>query len=297
MTSLIFAFILASHSHAKGTVSTTGFTASEIKGELTPKEFASRLEVSGDLFVTSADGRRLLYKISESRTGKPGEDTTELRSNWGHTHKFGDKSYGIFLKYSFRIQPDGSVTALIQQFDSMKRQGVNGEVQYGKLVREEKFDPLLDFAPVNWVVHKDAQVRIVARLTPRLIEKGEALSPDTLPVALDQAVLLDGAGKLWADDLSEGGGKFVAIATHKGTLAVSYFPFAGAKEVGVAKGHQMSLPGFKPSLTLRNSKPFLAADGEIKVYGLLLPQRKTSGLNSIHMIVTDKESEFLEALK
>jgi hypothetical protein len=296
MINFILAFLVCGSSYAKGTVGGTSITSSEVSKDLTPQEFAGRFQVSGDLFVTSADGKRLLYRISESRTGKPLEDNVEIYSNWGHYHKVGDKTVGIFIRYSFQIQKDGSVKVHIQQFESMSPGSLNGVVKYGKLIREEKTD-LIDFAPINWLAYKDSDMRIIARITPLLLDKGGSFGPDNLPIALNQAVLVDSTGKLWGDDLSEGGGKFVALATHKGTLALSYYPFKGAKEIGVAKGNEMLLTGLKPSLTLRNTKPFLTANGEMKVYGMVLPERKTEHLHSINMVVTDKEPEFLERLK
>lgn len=296
MTNLILAFLFSCSSFAKGTSGTTGITSSEIRGEMTPQEFARRFQVSGDLFVTSADGKKLLYKISESRTGKPAADTTDIYSNWGHTHRVGDKTISIYIRYGFKIQKDGSVKVHIQQFDSMTPSHLYSEVKYGKLIREED-SYLQDFAPINWVAYKDSQMRIIARITPLLLDKGNSFGPDNLPIALDQAVLLDGNGKIWGDDLSEGGGKYIALATFKGTVALSYFPFKGAKEIGIAKGNEMLLTKLNPSLTLRNSKPFLSANGEMKVYGMVLPDRKTTHLRSINMSVSDKEEEFVQSLK
>ncbi len=118
-----------------------------------------------------------------------------------------------------------------------------------------------------------------------------------MPIAMDRAILVDSTGKLWGGELTQGGGKYVAVATRYGTLAISYFPFQGAKELGVARGSEILLTKTKPSLTLYNSRPFLTANGDIKVYGRIIPDRKTTRLHSIHMIVTDKEEEFVRALK
>lgn len=297
MFNIILALLVSCMSFAeKGKTGTTGITSSEVSGELTPQEFAGRFQVSGDLFVTSSDGKRLLYRISESRTGKPLEDNVDIYSNWGHTHKVGDKTIGIFIRYGFHIEKDASVKVHIQQFESMTPDRLNGDVKYGKLIREEHTQ-LTDFAPINWVAYQDSKMRIIARITPLLLDRGNSFGPDNMPIALDHAVLMDGTGKVWGDDLSEGGGKFVALATYKGTLALSYYPFKGATEIGIAKGSEMRLNKVKPNLTLRNTTPFLTANGEMKVYGMVLLERKTAHLHSINMSVTDKEDGFVESLK
>lgn len=296
MINLILACLLSTFSYAKNSTGTTGVTSSEINGELSKNEFAGRFQVRGDMFVTSADGKRLLYKISESRTGRPLPDNDKIYSNWGHTQKVGDKTITVAIRYGFEIQDDASVKVHIEQFESMKPDNLRGEVKYGKLIREEKMD-LTDFATINWLVYQDSKMRIIARITPELLEKGNTYSPDNMPIAMDSAVLIDGSGKLWGDDLSQGGGKYVALGTHRGTLAISYYPFEGAKEIGVAKGNELVLDKVKPSLTMRNSKPFLTANGEMKVYGMVLPNRKTQHMHSIQMSVSDKEAEFLNSLK
>ncbi len=170
MLNFIFAILITNFCSAKGVIGTTGVSNSDVNIELTPQEFASRFQVRGDLFVTSADGKRLLYKISESRTGKPAEDTTEIYANWVHSHQVADQTIGIFMHYNFQIQKDGSVKVHIQQFDSMKADGVDGEVTFGKLIREEKMD-LVNFSPINWVAFNNPQRRIIARLTPLLLKR------------------------------------------------------------------------------------------------------------------------------
>lgn len=296
MINLVLACLLSTLAFAKNSTGTTGVTSGEISGELSKQDFAGRFQVRGDMYVMSADGKRLLYKISESRTGRPLPDNDKVYSNWGHTQKIDGKPISISLRYGFEIQDDATLKVHIEQFESMKPDNLRGEVRYGKLIREEKMD-LTDFSTISWVAYQDAKIRIVARITPELLEKGNTYSPDNMPIAMDSAVLIDGTGKLWGDDLSQGGGKYVSVSTHRGTVAFSYYPFAGAKEIGVAKGNELVLDKVKPSLTMRNSKPFLSANGEMKVYGMVLPNRKTQHLHSINMNVSDKEAEFLGSLK
>lgn len=275
---------------------TTGMTSAETKKELTQKELAERFQVNGELFVLSADGKRLLYRISQSSTGAPNKNSFKVVSNWGHEQNTGDKIIPIFIRNEFQIEKDGAIKAHIQQFESMKPDQTKGSVQYGKLLKEEKMD-LIDFSIISWPVYSDSKIRIVARLTPILIDRGQSYSPSDLPIALEDAVLVDGKGNVWANGLSQGGGKYVALITHKGTLAISYFPFSGAKEIGVARGNEMIFNEVTPSLNLKNSKPFLTANGEMKVYGMVLPNRKTERLHSVHMDISDKEQEFLKRLK
>lgn len=118
-----------------------------------------------------------------------------------------------------------------------------------------------------------------------------------MPIAGTGVSISDNQGYLWAEGL-EINGKYTGVKSHRGTLAISYVPFEGAKEIGFAEGNKITLNMDKKfQISLKASTSFLPAGVTAKVYAVYLPEKKSKGFNSVHSFDSNKEDRFLTSLK
>lgn len=268
------------------------FGRSDSKEEvLSAKELRSRFELSGKVYVTDSKGQ-LLYQGNEERMWKFGS-TGDLVSNWSYQ---APNIKDIAIKHTWTISDDGKLTAHVQQFESMKRKEKSREVETGKLVREEKIE-IKDFAPINWVVHSDSKQRVVVRLSPELGEKTDFIQIDTLPMTINNPVVFDSKGRMWAQSRSLEG-RYISMKTHLGQFLVSYVPFKGAKEIGFVKGSEMTINADKElKLYVRSDLPILTTSKPAKIYGIVDQSKKSERVNSVYSSSSSKEKEFLENIE
>lgn len=97
---------------------------------------------------------------------------------------------------------------------------------------------------------------------------------------------------------SDFNGKYVGLSSHRGTIAISYVPFKGAKEMGSVDGNLMELKVDKKfKIRLKSETDFLPAGVTAKVYAIYKPEKKSRGVGSLHSWDTSNESRIQEALK
>lgn len=268
------------------------FGTSNSKEEvLSAKELRSRFELTGKVYVTDTKGR-LLYQGNEERMWKFGS-TGDLISNWSYK---APNIKDIAIKHTWTISDDGKLTAHIQQFESMKKKEKSREIETGKLVREEKVE-VKDFAPINWVVYSDSKQRVVVRLSPELGEKTDFIQIDTLPMTINNPVVFDSKGRLWAQSRSLEG-RYISMKTHLGQFSASYVPFKGAKEIGFVKGSEMTINADKElKLYIRSDLPILTTSKPAKIYGVVDQSKRSDRLNSVNSTSSSEEKEFLENIE
>lgn len=283
-------FIGIQNANAQST--SNDFGRSDSKEEaLTAKDIRTQFELGGKIFVTDGKGK-LLYQGNEVRMWKFGT-TGDLVSNWSFQSP-GIKD--VAIKHTWTLSDDGKLIAHIQQFDSMKRKGKGREVETGKLIREEKIE-VKDFAPINWVAYADQKERVIVRLTPDLGDKADFIQIDTLPMTLNNPVVFDSKGRLWAQgrDLE---GRYLAMKTHLGQFAISYVPFKGAKEIGYVRGSEMTINAGKDlKLFVRSEAPILTTSKPAKIYGFVNEGKKSERVNSVYSSASSGEKEFLENIE
>ena len=257
---------------------------------LSADQIAYRFHVSGEVFVTDKTGEKLLSRSEETRDWQFGANIEKpIASNWLY-QRAGLPT--VALHHEWTISKDGTIAVNIQQYDNMI-QGKDSEVQFGKLVREQKIT-LKDFAVVNWVVESDDK-RVVIRLTPDLWMNSDAIDVNALPLAGKNAVVFDSGGHLWGtvDGFS---GQFFGVNTVQGTVALSYHPFKGAKLIGEAKEGRITLKNGKDKIMIQSERPLLPTNVKANVYGLIDLSKKTERLHSVRTFTSDKEDQFLKDL-
>lgn len=77
-------------------------------------------------------------------------------------------------------------------------------------------------------------------------------------------------------DNVEFNGRYSGLTSHRGTLAISYSSFPGAKEMGYAEGNQIVINvNKKYQISLRAASAFLPTGVTAKVYAFYNPEKKT----------------------
>lgn len=260
--------------------------------QLPVNELKSRLEIQGEIFVFDASGRRLLGRAGESR--KWTSRTGTIESNWSSSS---DNYQTIALHHVWKVNDDGTIQVLVEQYDSLGDRDTDGRQQFKGLLQKREFN-LQDFAPVQWVsLKKEDGKKVVVRLTPSLRDDESPKTLSDLPFSGSDMIVSDNDGRVWTENTSVTG-KYVGIETHRGSVYFSYVPFEGATEIGVAKGTSVRLKlDEKRSLTVRSTTALLPNGVAAKVFGIFKPDHKTSGPRSTVTISTDKEPEYQQRLK
>ena len=247
------------------------FSNSDSKEEvLSANDLRSRFELIGKVFVTDAKGQ-LMYQGNETRMWKFGS-TGDLVSNWSYK---APGIYEIAIKHTWTINSDGKLIAHIQQFESMKRKEKSREVATGKIIRDENIE-VKDFAPINWVAYSDSKQKVIVRFSPELGNKIDYIEVETLPMTINNPVVFDSIGRLWAQLGRSLEGRYISMKTHLGQFSVSYVKFRGAKEIGYVKGSEMVINAEKDlKLYIRSDSPILATSKPAKIYGIVDQNKKS----------------------
>jgi len=253
-------------------------------------DLRERFVLNEEIFVTDKDGR-LLDQSHEQRTWKFGKKG-DLVANWSFQSP---DIKELALGQTWSIADDGKITAHIQQFSSLKRGQKEGQVILGQLLREEKIE-VKDFAPINWLAYADDKQRVTVRLTPHLAEKKELLQIDGLPITLENLLIYDNQGKVWAQGGSVDG-RFITLKTHMGWLALSYSKFSGASELGTAANDEIILhPNSSLTIYVRSQNPVLIGKTPAKVYGLIDLNKKSDRTGSLSMSSSNEEKHFVKSM-
>ncbi len=189
---------------------------------------------------------------------------------------------------------DNSVQAVIEEYGS-QTPGQKGP-EFKELLSKKEFT-LHNLESIVWKIQNARGKNLVVRFFLSLREVSQPISMDNLPVAGTGISVSDNAGFLWAEGV-EFSGRYVGMTSHRGTLALSYVPFTGAKELGEAEGNQISIKVSKDfQIKLKSATSFLPSGVTAKVYAVYMPDKKSKGFNSLRTFTTNKEDRVTEALK
>lgn len=267
------------------------FSESESRfSRIKPSELRSRFELHGEIFVSDAKGV-LMHQEPQSRIWRFGNEGP-LKSNW--SYKSSSIPY-VGLMHEWSIDKKGRIQAHIQQYDKIDRVRGSREVTYGNLLSEQSIE-VKNFAPVVLTVHKDSEKTVVVRFTPRLDEAKQYAEIKGLPLTLRDPLVYDAQGNVWAHGMDLEG-KFLALTTHKGQIAISFEPFKGAKEIGTVHKNEIQLKQSDGSnLFIRSEAPILTTLQPAKIYGIFDLSKKTDSIRSTGSSAADDEESFLKHL-
>ena len=285
--------LLAIGFHANAENTYKSFNISDTKRlALTVEDLRSRFELTTQIVVSNGEGR-ILHLGRESRfSGFDDKGKLSVYEMWRQP-----EVPDLALKMLWKLADDGQISVHIQQFESMSASSDNENPKIGKLIREQSIS-VKDFAPIEWLAFSDSQRRVLMRMRPELSDKAqEPIDVEAAALSFDNAVVFDSKGNFWARTDGNLEGRYLALKTHKGQVALSFVPFQGAKEIGVAKGSQVTVNG-GPNLKifLRSSSPVVTGTRPAKVYGIVDLKKTSSRPTSVHAQSGDKEKEFLRDL-
>lgn len=277
MKKLLFIVLIASSLIAKAT-------------ELTPQDIRERLEIKADIYITNDTGEKVISGPVRTNAWSSTPDTNSLDGNWSSRMNEGL----IALRHKFMIQKDGSIHATIEEYasDSDKRE----DPVFKDLIEKKEF-VIKNFEPIVWKVKNIKKEKYVVRYIPFLKEISHPISLESLPVAGSGITISDNRGYLWAEGVHFSG-KYAGVTSHRGTLILSYVPFAGGKELGFAEGNQIVLSLDKNyKITLKAESSFLPSSVYAKIYAYYSPDKKTKGFNSLHTFDSSSEERIKEMMK
>lgn len=270
-----------------------GVSDGEIK-ELTPQQISNRLHIRGEILVLNKEGTRILNFGQEHRVWEMNGQLQEpLVSYWSFQQKGLPR---IALRHEWRVLSSGQLELKVQQFDQMDRSSGSG-IKTGKLLKED-VQVIKNFAAYDFEVTTQSPQKVLVRMTPLLWPDLPTWKVGDLPFAAKDAVVYDSQGNVWSLGVEgDRPSKFFGMTTHRGTLMLSFHPFKDAEVLGEAKGQRIKLKLPKLRVFLASKAHFVPGDIKADVYGKFLPNLKTEKMTSVRTFTSNKEDEFLKAVR
>ena len=289
---LIISLILFNFAHAKS-VSTDIDSYDNLGQKISPEVFKKNFQLRGQIYIMNPEGD-ILYSVGqEMRQWKFGTDK-DLTSNWFFSSEGIEP---ISLKQVWSIDSDGRLKVSIKQYDNkdVKIDKKSNVAYKAKPIKEKSFT-LKNFEPITWIAHSNNKYRVVVRVTPELVFDKKPVKIGRLPISVKEMIAADSKGFVWTQNTSFSG-EYITLKTSRGTVHLSYVPFKGAKEIGIAEDNEMKIKlGDKHSLRFINSVQFLPSGMQAKVFGKVDLNEKTLP-GSTHIQTSDEEKEFLSSIK
>lgn len=265
---------------------------------LAPKEICSRLEVVSEVFVYDSKGEGLIDVVSKRKL-KVGERQSisadkQVVCRVGHGSGIGSSLFPerLNIHANIMVMSNGELKVKFTEYSEDVSRQEYENIDKDKILFERevgaKFFESFAFTSVGVKSKK-----VVVRYIPKLSNPTDKRSLAEFPIVGRDVQITDDLGNLWVDHFNVSN-NFVGISTHKGTLAISFTKFKGAKEIGKAEGKRMKLNLGDRVVSLRSDDSFLPGDMVAKVYGQFDLSKKTSGLRDVHASSSSSEEGFLE---
>jgi len=253
--------------------------------ELSMQEIKERFEIRADIY--QMDGKKIVGSTDRTSYWRMNPENGDLHGDW--SSNFGGGT--IAIRYNWKLESDGSVKATLEEFGKVSK-----DSEFSQPIAKKEYT-LENFEPIVWKVLSIKDKNYVVRFIPSVRDTATAVTVGDLPVAGTDLSFTDNAGYLWASE-TDLGGKYIGVTTHRGTLALSYVPFKGAKEMGTVEGKEIVIKVDKKyKISVKSDTAFLPAGVTGKVYALYLPEKKSKGVNSVHSFSSSSEDRFLKSLE
>ncbi len=266
-----------------------GKSESTIK-EISAEKLRYQFGIKGQILVFDKTGKSFLGQVKEERNWNFNSDQP-ISANWQFKQADIPESN---LRHTWDFNKDKQLVAKISQYASMKKND-NGEVQFGKLIKEESY-VVENFDSINWVISQDDKRRIVVKFSFEPWGEKESQNIGVLPINGRDMIIYDNKSQVWAAriDNSDGNNIYFGATTHKGSVYLSFVPFKGAKEIGTAKKNRIVVEQGNTKLTLQTADSLLPQGVTAKVYGFIDLNKTTERPFSIRSMGSDNESNFLK---
>ncbi len=257
--------------------------------EFSTQDIRERLQVHADIYHLDPSGKKILNGPESTNYWRSNSEKGTISGGWSSNFK----DDLIALRYNWKVEDDGTIKVSIEEYSRTDKEG---ESRFEGLLDKKEF-VLENLEPVVWKVKNIKNRNVVVRFIPSLREISAPISVESLPVAGTEISISDNNGYLWAEGV-ELNGKYAGVTSHRGTIVVSYLPFEGAREMGVAEGNKIILNVDKKfQIKMKGSTPFLPSGIIAKVYALYRPEKKSKGVNSLRSFDASEEERIQKALK
>jgi hypothetical protein len=263
-------------------------TTTTFAKELSVQDIRDRYQLNADVYTVH--GKRIISGPEVTNYWQPDRETGIIKGDWSSDSN--ERKFA--LRYHFQVTNERSIQAVIKEYSSQTSTPDGPEF---KNLLEKKEYTLTNLEPIVWKIKNDKGQNLIVRFFVSMRDVTQPISVDSLPVAGNGISVSDNAGFLWAEGV-EFNGKYVGLTSHRGTLVLSYVPFADAKELGVAEGNKISIKIDKKfHVSLNGATSFLPAGVTAKVYAAYLPEKKSKSFNSLRTFTSSKEDRIKEVLK
>jgi len=261
--------------------------------ELDADKLRWKVEIQGDLLVFNKTGTRLLFKSDEERKWRFGNEKP-ITSYWNVASK-GLPTTALYHEWQF--SPQGELQVKFRQYDSMSMNR-DGSIKTGKLLQEKDLT-IENMAGPSIVLFQDDTRRIVAQFRIQIWSEENAIDIGKLGINSNRMTVYDNKGNVWASrlDNSTGNNIYYGLTTHMGTVYISYLPFEGAKKIGIAEKNRIRIEHGPLRIAIESNEAFLPRGVQANIYGIIDLNKRTERLNQVRSNGSDKESNFLEAIK
>ncbi len=257
--------------------------------QLSPQDIRDRLQLNADVYIVDQSGKKIISGPEGTSYWKPSPSKGTIESDWSSKSEL----CFINLRHHWQVEEDGSIKVSIAEYRSTSNEG---DKDYKELIEKKEFTSE-NLEPIIWKVKNIKTQNCIIRFILSLREISTPISMENLPVAGTGISISDNTGYLWAENVKLNG-KYSGVTSHRGTLAISYSPFVGAKLMGNAEGNQIILNIDKKfQINLKSATSFLPAGVTAKVYAVYLPEKKNKSFNSLHSYDSNKEERIQEVLK
>lgn len=257
-------------------------------------EICARMEMKIEVFSFDKNGsiidkKREAIKLSNRTPWTSiGTEQCILKSNWASQW---DKNAPVLaISSEYEVNEDHSLSLTVSQY---KTRGESRSPEE-KAILTKTFD-VTSMEGVQWVspLHKDNKV--VVRFTPNLSFRTAPEDLDKVAISARSAIIHDKNESIWTKDMNING-KYVALKTHLGGVAMSFYKFPGATEIGEANGNVIRLMNGENDLTFTSTNNFLPSGQVAKVYGFF-SAKKTQGPHSESAWTNNEVERFLENIE
>ena len=188
---------------------------------------------------------------------------------------------------------DGRVKVSYEQGERFEGRGRDAKL-VGSTGRQEFI--VKDFSAISWVSPLHKKQRVVVRLIPTLNAGESTKELGQFPITIENGVIYDGAGKLWAINLTADG-EFIAMTTVYGGLMVGFQPFPGGKKIGRASGREIRFKEKGGStIVIKSETPILPGQIAADVYVMVEPKYKSKSVTSQSISSGKDPNEILERM-
>jgi hypothetical protein len=275
----------------------------EAKKPLTAQEICQRLQVTEVVLVFDESGEHIVDSDVRVRGGGSGPegpgDSSEKDSNVkcsnGSSSGQSSSSFDgpIFFHHEWNVLADGRIKVSYEQGQRFEGRGRDAKL-VGSTGRQELI--LKDFSPVSWTSPLHKKQRVVVRLVPTLRAGESTKELGQFPITIENGLIYDGAGKLWAINLTAEG-EFIAMTTLHGGLMVGFKPFPGGKKIGRASGREIRFKARDgATIVIKSETPILPGQIAADVYVMVDPKYKSKSVTSQSISSGKDPNEVLERM-